>query len=81
MRKMTNGISTLNILEWIIVESIFWEYYVTEPWDATNYAYCLVDGIFQELGLVCLDEIKPHISYRTRELHSIQAAPGWKWVD
>jgi len=80
MRKMTDGITTLNILEWIIVEGIFWEYYVTEKWDENNCAYCLVDGDFQELGLVCLDEIEPHILSRMDDLEVLQPAPGWKWV-
>jgi len=81
MRKMTDGKTTLKVLEWIIVRKIFWEYYVTEKWDDTNCAYCLVFGDFQEIGLVSLDEIKPYISSRTKDLKSIQPAPGWKWVD
>lgn len=81
MRKMSNGKTTLKVLEWIIVRGIFWEYYVTEAWDEANCAYCLVDGDFQEIGLVSLDEIKPHISARTKDLSTIQPAPGWKWID
>lgn len=81
MRKMTKGGTTLTILEWIIVRGICWEYYVTEKWDESNCAYCLVDGDFQEVGLVCLDEIKPYISARTKDLKSISPAPGWEWVD
>jgi len=81
MRKMTDGTNTLNILEWIIVTGCFWEYYVTEKWDENNCAYCLVDGDFQELGLVSLDEIKPFISARTQDLTKVEPAPGWKWID
>ena len=81
MRKMTKGNTTLDVLEWIMVKGICWEYYVTEQWDETNCAYCLVDGDFQELGLVSLDEIKPHLSSRTKDLYSLQPAPGWRWVD
>lgn len=78
---MTDGTTTLEILEWIIVKNIFWEYYVTEKWDETNCAYCLVDGEFQEIGLVSLDEIKPYISARTKDLKTVAPAPGWKWVN
>lgn len=81
MRKMTDGRTTVKVLEWIMVRSIFWEYYVTENWDKNNCAYCLVDGDFQEIGLVSLDEITPYISCRTDQLENIQPAPGWKWVD
>lgn len=80
MRKMTDGTTTLSILEWIIVRGINWEYYVFEKWNEDNCAYCLVDGDFQEMGLVSLDEIKPYIFARTKDLDSIAAAPGWKWV-
>lgn len=81
MRKMQKAGSTLNIIEWIIVKGIFWEYYVIEEWDEQNCAYCLVDGDFQEVGLVSLDEIAPYISARTKNLHEVQPAPGWRWVD
>ncbi len=80
MRKMTDGITTLTILEWIMVRGVFWEYYVTEKWDENNLAYCLVDGHFQEMGLVSLDEIKPFVSARTTDLTTIQPAIGWRWV-
>lgn len=81
MRKMTDGRTTIEVHEWIQVRKIFWEYYVTEEWDESNCAYCLVDGDFQELGLVSLDEIQPHISGRTKDLKTIMPAPGWRWVD
>jgi hypothetical protein len=77
---MTDGKTILKIFEWIQTKGNFWEYYVTEKWNKDNCAYCLVDGDFQEIGLVSLDEIKPYISIRTKDL-TIQPAPGWKWVD
>lgn len=80
MRNMTDGKTILKIFEWIQTKGNFWEYYVTEKWNEENCAYCLVDGDFQEIGLVSLDEIKPYISIRTKDLR-IQPAPGWKWVD
>ena len=78
---MTDGSQILGVLEWIIVKGIFWEYYVIEEWNEDNCAYCLVDGQFQEIGLVCLDEIMPHISARTDDLKKISPAPGWKWIN
>lgn len=81
MRKMQKGSQTLTILEWIMVSRLCWEYYVTEEWNEDNCAYCLVDGDFQEMGQVSLDEIKPYISARTRDLTSLAPAPGWKWLD
>jgi hypothetical protein len=80
-RRMTDGISTIEVLEWIMVSGTFWEYYVTEKWDETNCAYCLVDGDFQEIGLVSLDEIGPFISVRTSDLQNLQPAPGWRWTE
>lgn len=81
MRKMTDGKTTVNVLEWIIVKKIMWEYYVIEKWNEDNCAYCLVDGDFQEIGLVSLDEIEPFISIRTKDLNTLQPAPGWSWVE
>jgi hypothetical protein len=79
MRKMTDGKTVVNISEWVILKN-FWEYYVIDKWDEKNCSYCLVDGDFQEIGLVSLDEIKPYISSRTRILTDLQPAPGWNWV-
>ena len=80
MREMTDGKTTLKVLEWIIVKGVFWEYYVIEQWDERNCAYCLVDGDFQEIGLVSYDEIKPYILSQTKDLMTVQPAPRWKWV-
>jgi hypothetical protein len=82
MRKMTDGKITLEVYEWFQTRGNFWEYYVTEgDLDEENCAYCLVDEDFQEIGLVSLDEIKSYVSSMTKDLESIQPAPGWKWVD
>jgi hypothetical protein len=80
MRKLTNGSTTLNITEHIILKN-FWEYYVTD--DDTG-----CEGIFQalvmgdelELGDVSEDEIKPYIITRTKDLN-IMPAQGWRWVE
>lgn len=81
MRKMRKETTVLNVLEWIQVGGCFWEYYVIEEWNEENVAYCLVDGDFQEVGLVSLDEIAPFIAARTKDLQNLQPAPGWKWVE
>lgn len=78
-RRMTKAGRSLLVIEWIMVRGLFWEYYVTEEWNDSNCAYCLVDGDFQEMGLVSLDEIKPYIAVRTRDLSKVAPAPGWKW--
>ena len=78
---MTDGTQTIDVYEWIIVKGTYWEYYVTEAWNFANCAYCLVDGDFQEIGLVSLDEIKPYINSRTTDLERLQPAPGWSWVE
>ena len=75
---MKKGNQTINVIEWIITEN-YWEYYVIEI-DENNIALCLVDGFEMELGYVCLEEIKPYIRCRTKEL-TMQPAKGWKWVD
>jgi hypothetical protein len=79
MRKMKEGIQTLNVIEFIITKN-FWEYYVIEI-DENDIAFCLVDGFEIELGYVCLNEIKPYISCRTKDLTRIEPARGWKWVN
>lgn len=80
MRKMTDGKQTITVFEWIMIGEVMWEYYVTENWNEDNEAYCLVDGEFQEIGLVSLDEIKPYIVARTSNLHEFRPAVGWEWV-
>jgi hypothetical protein len=81
MRKMTDGSQTVNVLQWIQTKGNFWEYYVTENWNDDNCAFCLVDGDFQELGLVSWDEIEPYISAISTNLNNLQPARGWNWVD
>ena len=80
MRKMRKGSQEIEVTEWIILKN-FWEYYVIDEWNDCNEAYCLVDGDFQEIGLVSLNEINPYITARTRDLATIGPAPGWEWVE
>lgn len=74
---MSNGVTTINVVEWIITQN-FWEYYVTDDTDG-SIAFCLVHGFETELGYVCLEEIKPYIRIRTKDL-TMQPAIGWEWV-
>ena len=76
MRRMKKGTETLDVIEFIITQN-FWEYYVLEI-DENNIAFCLVHGFETELGYVCLEEIKPYIQCRTKDL-TMQPAIGWHW--
>jgi len=78
-RKMKKGSWEINVIEWIMVKN-YWEYYRIEEWNEDDCAYCLVDGDFQETGLVSLEEIKPYIISRTKDLN-LMPAPGWEWVE
>ncbi len=78
MRKMVKGSEVLNVIEFIITKN-YWEYYISEI-DENNIAFCLVDGFEMELGYTSLDEIKPFIISRTKDL-TIQPARGWEWED
>jgi len=79
MRRMRKENQEIQVIEHVIVRN-YWEYYVMDEWTEDNVAYCLVDGDFQEIGLVSLDEIKPYIISKTRDLKNLMPAPGWKWV-
>lgn len=78
MKKMTNGLITLNITEWIMTVNC-WEYYVTDDQE-DDIALCLVHGFETEMGNVDLGEIAPYIRARSKELE-IAPAIGWKWVE
>lgn len=80
-RKMTNGKTTLVVVEHIIIKN-FWEYYVTDrESDNPDIKEALVIGFETELGDVYMPEIAPYIRTRTAKLEEIMAAPGWDWVD
>ena len=84
MRQMTNGTTTLNVVEHIILRN-FWEYYVTDGEDKdADIKLCLVLGAETEIGDVSLKEIKPYIMMRTTNLSKeteIFPAEGWRWTD
>jgi len=79
MRKMTNGKTTIKVVEHIMIKN-FWEYYVTDESFDGDIKLCLVMGIEQELGDVSMEEIKPYIMSRTAELDDVMPAAGWSWV-
>lgn len=79
MRQMTDGETTLDVHEHILLRN-FWEYYILEPADKDGIAFALVLGDFDEMGDVSLDEVKPHIISRTKNLDEILPATGYTWV-
>jgi hypothetical protein len=81
MRKMVDQNGTeLEIVEHIILRNM-WEYYVTTDVFQDDIVMCLVMGDFTELGDVSLDEIKPYVISRTRDLANVMPADGYRWVD
>jgi len=78
MREMTNGTTTIKVVEHIILRN-FWEYYVTTEKFTDDIICCFVVGDFPELGDVSMQEIAPYIISRTKKLDEIMPAPGWKW--
>lgn len=81
MRQMTNGKTTLNIVEHIILKN-FWEYYLTDYFPVegnTDIREAFIMGFENELGDVSLEEIRPYILTRTKELNEIMPAQGWSW--
>jgi hypothetical protein len=79
MKKMKGKLGILPVIEWIMLKN-GWEYYVSEITEQ-GLAFCLVDGFEQEAGDVDLNEIKPYITCRTKDLKTIQPAIGYKWIN
>ena len=79
-RQMKKGNSTINVVEHIMLKN-FWEYYVTDNKFNDDIVQCLVMGAETELGDVSLEEIKPYITLRTKDLDDIMPASGWAWVE
>jgi len=80
MRKMTNGVSTINVVEHKITQN-FWEYYVTDEEADGDIKFCLVMGFDTELGTVSMDEIAPYVRSTTTDLAEIMPADGWNWLE
>ena len=80
----TDGGTELRIEEHIVLKN-FWEYYIV--WERENerdpdpnIRLALVMGFETELGLVDLEEIKPYIITRTKNLSNLFPATGYKWA-
>lgn len=81
MRVMSNGRMRLKVIEHIILKN-FWEYYVCEnEFNEGDIKQCYVLGFENELGDVDLNEIKPYIISRTKNLNEVMSAPNFSWED
>ena len=79
MRQMTDGDTTVDVLQHIITANM-WEHYILEQPDEHGIVFALVVGDYTELGDVSLPEIMPYALSMTQEIDSILPAPGWSWV-
>lgn len=81
MKKMKSEVGIINVVEHIILRN-FWEYYITDETfgDDGDIVQALVMGYETELGDISLDEIKPYIISRTKNLEEVMPAEGWRWV-
>ena len=83
MRKMTNGTTTLNVVDHLVLKN-GWEYYITDEHadSGTAIRFCLVCGYAIEMGDVYMPELTPYIVSRAKgDLADLMPAPGWQWVD
>lgn len=80
MRKLKNGNTELEIVEFIMTRN-FWEYYVIND-DTGNddIKTCLVTGFETEIGDVYMPEIEEYILARSKNLNEVMPAKGWEWV-
>jgi len=80
MRKMKNGNTELEIVEFIMTKN-FWEYYViNEDTGNDDIKTCLVTGFETEIGDVYMPEIEEYILTRSKNLNEVMPASGWDWV-
>lgn len=82
MKEMGEDGQTIKVVEVILLKN-FWEIYVIHSEEGEleeDELFTLTVGIATEMGSQWESEIKPHIITRTKDLHSVQPAPGWKWV-
>lgn len=84
MRKMKQADSqfgkgqTIEVIEHIILRN-FWEIYVIEI--DGDQIFSLTLGFEDEMGYASLEELKPFIMTRTKNLEDLMAAPNWSWVE
>lgn len=69
---------TIEVIEHIILKN-FWEVYVIEI--DGDQIFNLTVGHETELGYSSLEELKPFIISRTKNLNEVMPAPSWKWVE
>lgn len=75
-----NGTHKVKVLEHIILRNL-WEYYVLDDENNTNdVKFCYVLGFENEFGDVPMEEIKPYIITRTKDLEDVMPAPGYRWL-
>ena len=83
MREMYNKDMdvTLRIEEWIMLKN-GWEYYLTpkEEDQPDNIRFAMVCGFENEMGYIDMEELKPYIISRTKDLSTLKPATGgWTW--
>lgn len=81
MRVMKNEDGQeLTVTEHIILKN-FWEYYVLKRGKEPNrIRFCLVMGVETEMGDVDMEEIRPYVMTRTKDLSEVMPPPGWSWA-
>lgn len=84
MRVMTKELSggdsiNINVVEHIILVN-GWEYYITDEEFSDDIVRALVMGFETELGDISLEEIRPHVITRTKDLSEVMPAGGWSWT-
>jgi len=86
MKELGEDGQTIKIIEHIILKNM-WEIYVIqsdkeeeEESLADGELFTLTMGHFTEMGSQWESELKGNIVSRTKELHGILPAEGWKWV-
>ena len=80
MRKMhdSHG-TTIIVIEHLMLRN-GWEYYLIEDFDSDGIGFALVYGDFTEMGSVSLDEMRPYIVSRTKNLDELAPCEDWQWV-
>lgn len=81
MRKMINKYGcSVNVVEWIMTVN-FWEYYIMDQKETDDIVLAVVMGFDTEAGDISLEEIRPYIKTRTKDLSAIEPAAGYRWAE
>jgi len=70
---------TIEVQELIILKNL-WEIYVIDYKDDDT-IFCLTLGFEDEMGYSSLEELKPFIVLREKDLSGVLPAPNWSWVE